>query len=118
MEGRGGGTWLLLCADKEQDILRVLQWNDMMAQRPEIYHVCGAAHARQIVCEHALNGRLPVKRSAEAFDIQETLISDEYPWMLRHDERQLQELADAIEDLLEEEYASAEDSGQVIQFDA
>jgi hypothetical protein len=81
-----------------------------------VYHVCGAAHARQIVCEHTLTGHLPPK--PEVFDIQEMLVSDEYAWMLRRDEAQLDQLADAIQDLREEEYANALDSGASIQFDA
>jgi hypothetical protein len=38
------------------------------------------------------------------------------PW--RRDEQQLNALADAIQDLLEEEYATAIDSGAPLQFDA
>jgi hypothetical protein len=104
--------------DPEEDILKVTRWNDVLAQQPEVYHVCGAAHARQIVCEHTLTGHLPPKPAVEVFDIQEMLVSDEYPWMLRRDEAQLDQLADAIQDLLEEEYANALDRGAPIQFDA
>lgn len=117
-EGHGGGNWMLLIHDPEESVLKVLRWNDLLAQQPEAFHVCGATHARQVVCEFTLNHHLPLKRVMDKFDIQEMLVSDEYPWMLRHDEDQLQELADAIEDLLQEEYAIAEDNGQAIQFDA
>ena len=117
-DGPAKNGWLLLSLDQEQNVLKVLPWDDLLAQQPEVYHVCGAAHAREIVCEHALTGHLPPKRAVEAFNIQETLVSDEYPWLLRRDERQLEELADAIQDLLEEEYARSIDSGAPLQFDA
>jgi len=118
VEGHGHGNWLLVLPDPEDDILKVTRWNDVLAQQPEVYHVCGAAHARQIVCEHTLTGHLPPKPAVEVFDIQEMLVSDEYPWMLRRDEANLDQLADAIQDLLEEEYANALDRGAPIQFDA
>jgi len=117
-EGHGRGNWLLVLPDPAEDLLRVSRWNDVLAQQPEVYHVCGAAHARQIICEHTLTGHLPPKPAVEAFDIQEMLVSDEYPWMLRRDEAQLEELAYAIQDLLEEEYATALNSGAPIEFDA
>jgi len=117
-EGHGGGGWLLLVTDPEHRALKVLPWNGMVAQQPKVYHVCGAVHARQIVCEYTLSGHLPPKPIVDTFDIQEMPLSDEYPWMLRRDEQQLNALADAIQDLLEEEYATAIDSGAPLQFDA
>ena len=112
------GSWLLLVLDDEQQTLRVQLWDDLVAQRPEVYHLCGPTHARQVICEFGLNGRLPLKRIAEPFDIQEMPQSDEYPWMLRRSESQLEELANAIEDLLHEEYNLAQNKGQNIVFDA
>ncbi|MBV9087684.1 MAG: hypothetical protein JOY79_09385 [Acidobacteriaceae bacterium] len=117
-EGRGGGSWLLLVPDVNHGTMSVARWNHVLAQRPDVFHVCSAAHAREIVSEYTLTGHLPVKTVVESFDIHETLVSDAYPWMLRRDEQQLEELADAIEDLLEEEYATAMESGRPLQFDA
>ena len=110
--------WLLLVPDADQQFLRVQLWDNAVAQRPGVYHLCSAAHARQVICEFGLSGRLPLKRIAEPFDIQEMPHSDEYPWMLRHDESQLEQLANAIEDLLHEEYTLAKDKGRNIVFDA
>ena len=118
VERPSAAAWLLLVPDAEQQILTVQSWDDLVAQRPDVFHVCGAAHARHVICEFGLSGRLPLKRIAEPFDIQEMPQSDEYPWMLRRSESQLQELANAIEDLLHEEYTLANTKGQNLVFDA
>jgi hypothetical protein len=50
--------WFLLSASRWQDRLKIMSWNEEMAQQNGVYLACGAAHVRELVAHWLITGSL------------------------------------------------------------
>jgi hypothetical protein len=50
--------WFLIADNRWQDKLRILQWNDVLAAQPGIYHACAAEHVQELVVHWMTTGSL------------------------------------------------------------
>jgi hypothetical protein len=44
-----GKGWFLVAQDEDRNTLQILQWNNRLAERPGMRHVCSAAHVEELV---------------------------------------------------------------------
>jgi hypothetical protein len=54
----GTQRWFLILEDRWQDKLKILHWDDRLAIRRGIHHVCGAAHLQELVVHWMTTGSL------------------------------------------------------------
>jgi hypothetical protein len=52
----GNGHWFLLAANRWQDKLRILEWNDLLASQAGIRHACSASHVQEMVVHWMTTG--------------------------------------------------------------
>lgn len=52
----GNQYWFLLAANRWQDKLRILEWNDLLASQAGIRHVCSADHVQELVVHWMTTG--------------------------------------------------------------
>lgn len=52
----GNGNWFLLAANRWQDKLRILEWNDLVAAQAGIRPACSASHVQQLVVHWMTTG--------------------------------------------------------------
>jgi hypothetical protein len=53
-----GEAWFLLTENQWTDRLKILAWNDALADAPGVYAACGAAHVQQLVVHWMATGSL------------------------------------------------------------
>jgi hypothetical protein len=61
---RGDG-WFLVAEDQDRDTLQILKWNNRLAERAGMRHVCSAAHVEELVSHWMVDDSLDYGWSRE-----------------------------------------------------